>query len=480
MDDTIKKLIDVAIGYGRKKTSAQTGYIHCCYYSLPEEVQYPVPVLENVLFALALFRTRTVENMTEGKTIIEKLLSFQNKVAGHSFGNFPLYLHDYPHCKDWHAGVHLLAPFYWILCQFHQALGHELKARLEKAVNDLMDHCKTLVELKGAPPYIEIKVAAAEAAFGKLFHWADMQHKGEKSLEQFAEPSKMWYEPKHLGDMLIALQMAHVEFDHPVWKPFWRHLSHTWNPNVCSYAGPAVADLQEGFEPQPTLYDLFMGYLHQSYSKRALSDHTYHLHAALIHPFSVKPEEVVQEKAYSCVLLDQKELYNASEDKGTYPFKLLWGNSQRVHSFVCQGSNSRKVECVKTENGAELLFHLAEEMQLEEKEKCREIPFYLDLFDGAKIQVEGSASTVFKLGETVGVEMERLKFSIRFELVEQSAKGIGSSQFIGHIMRGNRPSQTMVRGENRFAAYDWQIFLRTLRRDEKCTVRAIIEITEKE
>ncbi len=52
-----------------------------------------------MLFALALLRSRTTENILEAKAIVDNLLHFQLK-EGPSAGNFPKYLHEYPNCKQ--------------------------------------------------------------------------------------------------------------------------------------------------------------------------------------------------------------------------------------------------------------------------------------------------------------------------------------------------------------------------------------------
>ena len=79
-------------------------------------------------------------------------------------------------------------------------------------------------------------------------------------------------------------------------------------------------------------------------------------------------------------------------------------------------------------------------------------------------------ATTFQVNEEVEVDTDGLKFTLQFEVVK------GSGQFLGHFMRGNRPQQIANKGSRRFEAFDQQIFLRTLRRDPECTVRATITL----
>ncbi|HRD56241.1 MAG TPA: hypothetical protein PLC42_07595, partial [Parachlamydiaceae bacterium] len=81
-------------------------------------------------------------------------------------------------------------------------------------------------------------------------------------------------------------------------------------------------------------------------------------------------------------------------------------------------------------------------------------------------QVEGF---VFQLGDVVDIVADGKNFQLKFELVE------GSGQFLGHFMRGNRPSQIADKAKERFTAFDAQIFLRTIRREASCTIKATLK-----
>jgi hypothetical protein len=117
------KPIILALAAGRKRQSPVTGFIHHCYES-PERSWETIPIYENFCFALALFRSRTAENMLEAKALLEKLFSFEVN------GEFPVYLHEYPQCR--HAG--LMAKLYPVvrrmLDEFSLVLGEKNKTAL--------------------------------------------------------------------------------------------------------------------------------------------------------------------------------------------------------------------------------------------------------------------------------------------------------------------------------------------------------------
>lgn len=482
MDDGIKKLIEMAVAAGRKRQIEQTGYIHLSYNALKEEVNYPIPVVENVLFALALCRTKMIEGITEAKSILEKLLHFQNHEGLSSDGNFPVYLHEYPECRDWYNGVHLIAPFYWLLSQFHQVLGQELRLKLEQASERILNHLLRTVEERGGPESIRFMIACGAFAFGKLLKRDSWLAVGKENLKEFTLLSSMWFQPRLLGEMIAGLQMIEADFESDEWRKLWEHFNAVWHIPTCAYAGPAFHDLQRGEEPEVFLYDLYMGFMTGSYSSRALKDSEIHLYAALIHPFnhSLRPKEfpffaegdlkgqkwaLRQTPHVAAALIEQNEPFNPAMHKGFCPLKIIWGNKDRAHTFVLQGGNSQTVSFNEEEGLVELKFNLEEAAEPEDREKNRDLTFFYDLHDGVKHEVNGVQATTFKVEDHVKVVAPGINFDITFDT--EKADG----QFLGHIMRGNRPSQIAVKGINRFAAFDWQIFLRALRRADKSIIK---------
>jgi len=123
--DLIRQLVNLAVNSGRSLQSSQTGFVHHCYRQLDYMSHDTIPLYENFLFALALMRERTAESFAEAKTLIDKLLYFQESEAG----NFPVYIHEYPLCKDRNLAAQLLPVFYWILRTFPSALGQSLRDR---------------------------------------------------------------------------------------------------------------------------------------------------------------------------------------------------------------------------------------------------------------------------------------------------------------------------------------------------------------
>lgn len=487
MNEMTRLLIEMAVKSGRKRQSQQTGYLHYCYQAMEEEQHDPIPLVENMLFALALLRSRTTENILEAKALIENLLHFQIQ-SGPNAGNFPKYLHEYPACKQRLLGANALPPLYWSLKLFHQVLGNELKNRLETSLKALVNYSLTSLKEKPAPYQVTMKIAAAAKIAGQLLNESAIESAGDHLLTELSAVKypEAWFSPNSMADILTALQMLYPSIQQSPWKDFWAYLEKTWHPSTDGYIGPAINDFQLGYQPQPTLYDLYMSYFSKTLPKRLLGDHLYHLHACLIQPTEEHlslpnipltyvgscdrgPWLVQQNQRYAYSTFEYSESLDPS-DKSLNPFKLVWGDCNHAHTFVCQGTATKQMTYRANENSIDLFFVLAGALEGDDKEKSREIAFYFDMQEQLQMLVKEVPSSTFLLGDEVKILSKDLSFSITFTLKE------GEGRFFGHIMPGNRPAQLANRGPNTHKAYDWQIFLRTLQRSDRVCLKATIKI----
>ncbi len=116
--ETIRRFIEWAMAAGRSFQSSQTGFIHY-YYELPQCSNHQtIPIYENTLFALALLRSRQIENIKEAQNLLKRLLVFQHNHFDPSCGNLPVYLHEFPFCRDFSMGIQLLAPLLFYFGRF--------------------------------------------------------------------------------------------------------------------------------------------------------------------------------------------------------------------------------------------------------------------------------------------------------------------------------------------------------------------------
>lgn len=488
-DGGIRQIIELAISCGRTLQSDQTGYVHHYYPLTDEGENHTIPLYENFLFALSLMRSKAADNVLEGKGIVERLLQFQCMEPGFSQGNFPIYLHDYPQCKDRLIGAYLLAPFYWILKQFHQVLGADLRQKLEARTLAMLTHCLRTHREKPAPYHMAIRIAAGAQAIGELLGRPEITQEGKSLMEELLANPDMasWSTPASIGDLLVALQMVHPSIIDSPWKPFWDHIASTWHIPSCCYIGPSIKEFQYGEEPLSALYDLYMGYLSQQYSYRSFVVSHYQLHGILIQPttdriltpqYPLQAEgeiagskwRVYQEQAFAYSLIEKQGL-NPAVDKTFAPFKMIWGDRNGVHTFVCQGGNISGAHYQANKEHIILDLDVTGPADVEDKEKQRELAFYIDRHEALEFSVKGEQSTTFSLGDPI--EARSGPFHVKMTVHQAE----GNGRFFGHLMRGNRPSQTKLKGENRFQAFDVQLFLRTLMRHHHSKFRVEIAVT---
>ncbi len=152
------------------------------------------------------------------------------------------------------------------------------------------------------------------------------------------------------------------------------------------------------------------------------------------------------------------------------PFRLIAGSPDRLHTMVCQGGKFIREEFSESRQGLELFFYFDENNGADEREKSRDICFYMDDHPNWSISFNGMKGSIFELGQTVSIHLkDALTLLVTFELVE------GEGQFMGHVAKGNRPSQfQLVAEEKHFQAYDTIVFLRTVRRSPSCCIKAIV------
>ena len=413
-EDLKRKLIDLNLSAGRSAQSPQTGYVHLHYES--EDRHDTIPILENFCFSLALFRSRIADNVLEGKALLEKLLVFETD------GNFPVYLHEYPQCKDRDFSLSLLPIFHWLLADFCIALGEPLAKSLEMLIGRILSHSY------------------------KMHAQRPLCSASEFRLKSYFEPNTKlsWTPstPEEWADALISCQITSSE-------EFLERALEKWHPQLCTYIGPQY---QNRDEPRVTLFDLFMGHYYGAYSQRVLRDRTAHLLASLIKPFEEK--SIPSEKEVPCHSIAPPS------------FTLSWGTPEKLNTFFF---DVKSAECILERKGDAIEFTITLPPKNLEGQEAVELAFFTNLIPSQQILIEGAKATTFQLGDTVELLSEGLCIQLEVHLEQ------GQGQFFGHILRANRPTQ---KGKNlKWETYDWQIALRTIRCSEACTLKGRIQVS---
>lgn len=225
------RMIDLAIAAGRKRQSARTRFVHL--YN-GEEAQDTVPLYENFCFAFALLRLKTAEGVGEGRELLDRLLAFQT-----AEGNFPIYLHDYPHSWDPFLALKI-APILIHAGRWFPTLKPKFESALQK-----------ILVKKALPPLWENRLMAC---LGKAVVPIDTS---SFSAEEWREH-------------IITEQIQSLESVFPV----------PYNSELQLFLGTAP---QERGEPKP--FPIEWALCEGQFSSRLLRDHPGQLLAASLFPF---------------------------------------------------------------------------------------------------------------------------------------------------------------------------------------------------
>jgi hypothetical protein len=186
--------------------------------------------------------------------------------------------------------------------------------------------------------------------------------------------------------------------------------------------GPARFDVQEKGEPRPNPIEWLLA--DGRYSPRLLCDHPHQLLCSPLFPITYEPQSI-----------------------NNPTFRLFW-NGSTLHSLV----------------GKTLLFDLPEGVEMGRTDLFEAVLF-TDISPEKEILVHGQKATTFRLGDPITIQTPTATIQLKFELVQ------GAGDFCGQIFRANRPSQIACKGPNQYEAYDWQIGMRTLRRQGPAQIR---------
>jgi hypothetical protein len=405
-------LHQLALEAGKKRLSAQTFFVHQGDL---------IPVVDNFLYALALMRTKVADRVMEARDLIERLLPFQSES-----GNFPIHLHEWPNCNDRLIGAQILIPMHWITTEFGAVIGGTLHEKLMKSQAKLKQFVSQTQAEKPASDLTNIKTMICT---------------GDSSYQAILDKNDPWlfHVPKNLGEMLVAYQLID-----PNLSRYLSHLSQVTHKHTHLFTGAPVNEYQDGEMPETTLFDLYVAALTGHIPPRVKKDHPIHLWAAAIQP--IEAEWIPQGKDF--------DIYQGtapdSKHKGQHHFRYTWGDLETPYTLVCQGGNISNWNFDNKANTFNFTFDLSGY----DYENDRDVMFYLN-YQPMQHFVSEKPATMFSLNDNVCIKTKDRTFDFKFE---------GEKGLVGHIMRGNRPAQIAVKGENRYASYDWTLFLRSVRR----------------
>lgn len=422
MTEIHQKLLEQALKTGRALQSKETRFVHHYQGKSDQLLHQTIPFYENLLFALALARTRTVEGVQESKALLEKLLAYQSPQ-----GLFPVYLHEFPFYHDQYIGAHLLPVFYWFDHLFHSVIGIDLKPAIQKLI------AATLPEVAHMPAALQAKALGALIAFGKAPELPFLDLSACEGSKEKAD----WI----TGRLLAKLPLPPIA---------------DWDPHMQLYTGDWLSMRFERGAPDVTLYDLYGCSVSGELPRRLPAQHPTWLQAALCLP--TEPHLTLDTKAASPFTTIHLPHTEEGYAVGSYPFVLAW--NQEPRSIVLHPGSLKSV----TTHEGTLTFTLGPKPPPEDREASREIVFSIQDFPGFRLIVNGKPASTFRPEDEVLLQMGAVSVALQF-------KCVGRGVFQGHLSRGTKPTEWVNAGANRFNGYDWLLSLRTIDRDDETKIQ---------
>lgn len=425
MKDETLRLVHERCLLAARKEQTDTGFI---------AKDDKIAIYDNFLFCLALFRSKTHENVLEARKLLERLLYFQQLFDEVPFkGNYPLVLSDYPHCNDHLQALRCLTVKIWINKEFSQVLGAELKCRLEASMQKLMDFLVVISKEVKFPYWAKCKLAQAALCMGHTCEMPDLHDQSDL---------RTWGDPQALAELIAAYQLVPSS----AWKPFWRYLSSVWHEPSKQYVGPAyklgfqhphllaAMSVFSGTLEKNTLCPLFCALL-TSDNELEKVGFPYHCKGAT-ERFRWTSNQFA-EYAYSTLLGRQ----SPEQMPGFFPYYLV----SAQHSLAIQAPFGYST--------SEFVFEVGQEVFAEEKEKAKALVLSFNDHPQNGVRVMGQMATCFQFTDPLEITLGKKVMKLSFSRLS------GDGEFVGHIIRGNRSGHA----NERYHATDVQIFLRALR-----------------
>ncbi len=447
-DELLRHCIDLACTSGKNSQQQESGYVASdkgiCLY-------------DNFLFSLALLRSKMHENVFEAKRLLERLLFLQQNFPTVAWqGNFPVYLHEFPHCKEHTHAVRCLIILLWIYRDFHHILGQEMVGRLKTAITQLTVFCHQVAS--SFPYWAKVSFTACQHVSRSLFQEAAPAG----PFPDFSDTSdlRIWGDVTALSEMIAAFNL----YPEGPYAPFFDYLGKTWDAQSALYAGPVYCMRSQ----EPLLYDYCMGISHGKLSKKADMPQ----HAALICALAAPLPQLSSVEA----------VFTESCSTDQYCWNILQNPSWRMSTII---GNFRREEmtgvypaCLFADAHAlyiqpqqghlaampaphEMIFEVPGEVFEVEKQKHEVLCFWTQAHKETEVTVAGLKASCFTLADALHIRLGSKRFCLSFSVL-----GGEKPAFLGHIRRGNRMGQT-----KRFGACDTEVVISAVRGKGPCQLK---------
>jgi hypothetical protein len=432
--------------------SSQTGLLHLhrdLYEGLPAQA---APTYENFLYALLLFRRKTLESVQQGKTLLSQLLLFQNlDTTSDQYGNFPALLTDYPVCRDWRLPVYICLVMTAIRTGFDSILGEELKNRVHACHNALASCAVNNQKKSATAGWATFVIALQEMLLHTPTEASSLLKTIDSAARTFIE-GREWLNPEAFGRVLAAvshLQCKELRFP----MPLLESARKMWSPEASTYDGPALGVFQFGGVPETTLFDCLMSVYFNIPIKNRPWPYLTSLELALITP----PEEVLPnpkgsqhwnlEKPFNMWSVGDTTVSacffvpKTSEVYGFHPIRIVSPSGTVVFHFP----NGQLLELLQDKNR---FIGKVKVNEIKEDDPCL-IRAFVERNDATELLIDGKKASAFEPEKGITISNGSSKVHIASQVSPQCC--------FGHVSMGNRPGQILSRQKDESVAYDWKM-----------------------
>lgn len=447
-----RQYIEMALRDVQPHLSRQTGLLHLhpdIYEGQPAQA---CPTYENLLYALLLFRRKTLDSIQRAKTILSHLLCFQNlDPVSDQFGNFPVNLTDYPVCRDWHLPVALCLAVTAIRTSFDPILGEELKERLHRCHRALATCAQNNQKKTSSAGWEAVVIALQDILLHTPTQDIPFLSSFETAARAFTD-GREWLNPEAFGRVLAAFSHFQCkELCLP--SSLLESARLMWHPEASTYDGPALGVFQFGNVPETTLFDCVISLYFNIPLKKRAWPYLASLELGLISP----PEEpfpnpklehhIAKEQPFNMWTVGNATVSacffapKVSEVYGFHPVRIVLPSETVVfhfpHGQLQELSQDKNRFTGKVKVSA-----------LKEDDPCL-IRAFVERNETLELLIDGQKATTFDPEKGITISNGRSNLHI-------ASKAPGTSCF-GHVSLGNRPGQLLSKQKSENVAYDWKM-----------------------
>lgn len=368
------------------------------------------PILENVLYALALFRKKEQKTMLEGKDLLLRMIAYQSER-----GFFPdaIHLLSHPH-YSWKKNILIASTILLTLQEFDRVIDKVSKEKIKGAFDRLLIALGS-IELEPILSFL----------FRQLSH-----HKGSFDLTV-----------TKVEDLtLLVVAMSYIQ-DELTLKTIKSLIEENVGEGSSFYQGPFEGIKQIQGHPAKSILEIALTLDEDLKEEPGIEDRVW-MESVLAKDWSSLrgKADLVRHKSpfektdlFTRAFLDLEKGCTATLYAGK---NVVFDSKRGVYTITLEGQYD---------------------------EDQHEIALYLSLDPAISVDLNGAKSSIFRPLEVVSIQTPEKKIDLAFLVSE------GEGKFIGHISLDSKPFEVEKGG-----MYDRKISIRTVERDLRCQIELFI------